>query len=54
MLTRRGLSKLFKDYVGEGLLDRINKFRIDKSRPLLRQHEQSVGDAAYGIGKYKS
>ncbi|GGI44457.1 putative HTH-type transcriptional regulator YtdP [Paenibacillus marchantiophytorum] len=44
------LSKLFKDYVGEGLLDRINKVRIDKSKQLLRQHEQSVGDAAYGVG----
>ncbi|SDN20429.1 Helix-turn-helix domain-containing protein [Paenibacillus sp. yr247] len=44
------LSKLFKDYVGEGLLDRINKVRIDKSKQLLRRQEQSVGDAAYGVG----
>lgn len=44
------LSKLFKDYAGEGLLDRINKVRIDKSKQLLKKHEQSVGDAAYGVG----
>lgn len=44
------LSKLFKDCVGEGLLDRINKVRIEKSKQLLRQQEQSVGDAAYGVG----
>ncbi|NQX71219.1 helix-turn-helix domain-containing protein [Paenibacillus alba] len=44
------LSKLFKDYAGEGLLDRINKVRINKSKQLLRQQEQSVGDAAYGVG----
>lgn len=44
------LSKLFKDYVGEGLLDRINKVRIEKSKQLLRHQEQSVGDAAYGVG----
>ncbi|NOV01209.1 helix-turn-helix domain-containing protein [Paenibacillus planticolens] len=44
------LSKLFKDYAGEGLLDRINKVRIDKSKQLLRKQEQSVGDAAYGVG----
>lgn len=44
------LSKLFKDYVGEGLLDRINKVRIDKSKQLLKSQEQSVGDAANGVG----
>ncbi|CAH1200124.1 HTH-type transcriptional regulator YesS [Paenibacillus allorhizoplanae] len=44
------LSKLFKDYVGEGLLDRINKVRIEKSKQLLKGKEQSVGDAAYGVG----
>ncbi|MBP1963619.1 AraC family transcriptional regulator [Paenibacillus aceris] len=44
------LSKLFKDYAGEGLLDRINKVRIDKSKQLLRKQEQSVGDAANGVG----
>ncbi|MGO4495793.1 helix-turn-helix domain-containing protein [Paenibacillus sp. 2RAB27] len=44
------LSKLFKDYVGEGLLDRINKVRVEKSKQLLKGNEQSVGDAAYGVG----
>ncbi|MGG1554835.1 helix-turn-helix domain-containing protein [Paenibacillus ferrarius] len=44
------LSKLFKDHAGEGLLDRINKVRIEKSKQLLMQEEQSVGDAAYGVG----
>ncbi|MDD9265873.1 helix-turn-helix domain-containing protein [Paenibacillus sp. GCM10023248] len=44
------LSKLFKDYAGEGLLDRINKVRIDKSKQLLGKQEQSVGDAANGVG----
>ncbi|WNR43317.1 helix-turn-helix domain-containing protein [Paenibacillus roseipurpureus] len=44
------LSKLFKDYVGEGLLDRINKVRIEKSKLLLSAKEQTVGDAAYGVG----
>ncbi|MDR6553251.1 helix-turn-helix domain-containing protein [Paenibacillus qinlingensis] len=44
------LSKLFKDYVGEGLLDRINKVRIEKSKQLLKGNEQTVGDAAYGVG----
>ncbi|NOU67151.1 helix-turn-helix domain-containing protein [Paenibacillus sp. LMG 31461] len=44
------LSKIFKDYAGEGLLDRINKVRIEKSKQLLKGNEQSVGDAAYGVG----
>ncbi|OCT11779.1 hypothetical protein A8709_28320 [Paenibacillus pectinilyticus] len=44
------LSKLFKDYVGEGLLDRINKVRIEKSKQLLVGKEHTVGDAAYGVG----
>ena len=32
------------------MLDRINKVRIEKSKQLLKGKEQSVGDAAYGVG----
>ncbi|MBD0381396.1 AraC family transcriptional regulator [Paenibacillus sedimenti] len=44
------LSKLFKDYAGEGLLDTINKVRIEKSKQLMMQRDQSVGDAASCVG----
>lgn|GEM_PF-1326307 len=44
------LSKLFKDYAGEGLLDTINKVRIEKSKQLMREQHQSVREAAYCVG----
>lgn len=44
------LSKLFKDFVGVGLLDTINKVRIEKSKQLMMQRDQSVGDAAGCVG----
>ncbi|MFC5451876.1 helix-turn-helix domain-containing protein [Paenibacillus aestuarii] len=44
------LSKLFKDYAGEGLLDTINKVRIEKSKQLMREQNQSVREAACCVG----
>jgi two-component system, response regulator YesN len=44
------LSKLFKDYTGEGLLDYINKVRVDKAKLLIKKNKKSVGDAASCVG----
>lgn len=44
------LSKLFKDNTGEGLLDYINKVRIEKAKILMKQSNKSIGDAAGCVG----
>ncbi|MDF2815023.1 MAG: hypothetical protein K0Q81_1223, partial [Paenibacillus sp.] len=44
------LSKLFKDHSGEGLLDFINKKRIEKAKVLLSEREKSISDISGCVG----
>jgi two-component system response regulator YesN len=44
------LSKLFKDHTGEGLLDFINKTRIEHAKRLIGENNKSVSDAAGCVG----
>ncbi|MGG1516437.1 helix-turn-helix domain-containing protein [Paenibacillus oryzisoli] len=44
------LSKLYKDYAGEGLLEFINKTRIDKAKQLMNGTEKNVSDVAGCVG----
>jgi Response regulator containing CheY-like receiver domain and AraC-type DNA-binding domain len=40
------LSKLYKDQTGEGLLDAINRTRINRAKELLRTERTSLEEAA--------
>jgi two-component system response regulator YesN len=44
------LSKLFKDHTGEGLLDSINKTRIDRSKQLIVDSKKNISDVAGCVG----
>ncbi|OXM85252.1 helix-turn-helix domain-containing protein [Paenibacillus rigui] len=44
------LSKLFKDYTGEGLLDFINKTRIEKAKQSIRQCKKSITEVSGAVG----
>jgi YesN/AraC family two-component response regulator len=44
------LSKLFKDHSGEGLLDFINKKRIEKAKLLLSERDKSISDISGCVG----
>ncbi|MFC0215502.1 helix-turn-helix domain-containing protein [Paenibacillus chartarius] len=44
------LSKLFKDHTGEGLLDCINKTRVEQAKRIMAEDGQSVTDAAGLVG----
>jgi AraC-like DNA-binding protein len=44
------LSKLYKDHTGEGLLDYINKTRIEKAKLLIAGEGSNVSDAAGAVG----
>ncbi|WP_282937502.1 helix-turn-helix domain-containing protein [Paenibacillus sp. RC67] len=44
------LSKLFKEQTGEGLLDYINKYRIDQAKRLIRENQVPVSDTAKQVG----
>jgi two-component system, response regulator YesN len=44
------LSKLFKDHTGEGLLDYINKTRIDKAKQLIAERGKNISDVADCVG----
>lgn len=44
------LSKMFKDYTGEGLLDYINKTRIEKAKQLIAERGKNIGDVADCVG----
>ncbi len=48
------LSRFFKEHMGQGLLDYINKVRLDKAKELLRQNEWSIADIAKEVGYYHS
>lgn len=44
------LSKLFKEQTGEGLLDYINKIRIDRAKLALKQPDSQIVDVADAVG----
>ncbi|RED55553.1 helix-turn-helix domain-containing protein [Cohnella lupini] len=44
------LSKLFKTQKGEGLLDYINKFRIDQAKRMIKCRQDSIAEVAKHVG----
>ncbi|MCS7464362.1 helix-turn-helix domain-containing protein [Paenibacillus doosanensis] len=44
------VSKLFKDQTGGGLLDYINKVRIENAKTLIAEHQRSITDVASLVG----
>jgi YesN/AraC family two-component response regulator len=44
------LSKLYKDHTDEGLLDYINKTRIEKAKIIIAEQGKNVSDAAGAVG----
>lgn len=44
------LSKMFKDYMGESMLDYINKCKIRKAKELLRDYRYTIYDVAKNVG----
>lgn len=48
------LSKFFKEQTGDGLLEYINRYRLDKAKQLLRESEGNVADIARMVGFYNS
>ncbi|WP_246120457.1 helix-turn-helix domain-containing protein [Cohnella terricola] len=44
------LSKLFRNETGEGLLDYINKFRIDRAKRIIRSSRDPISDIAKRVG----
>lgn len=44
------LSKLFKDCTGEGLLDSINKIRIEKAKQSIRERNKSITEISGCVG----
>ena len=48
------LSRFFKEQTGEGLLDYINRYRLEKAKQLLKAAEANIGDVARAVGFYNS
>ncbi|GLX69318.1 helix-turn-helix domain-containing protein [Paenibacillus glycanilyticus] len=44
------LSKLFKTQTGEGLLDYLHKYRIQKAKHRMTQHQESVSEVSRTVG----
>jgi two-component system response regulator YesN len=44
------LSKLFKDHTGEGLLDTINKMRIERAKHLITEKNKNINEVAGCVG----
>jgi two-component system response regulator YesN len=44
------LSKLFKDQTGEGLLDYINKYRIERAKELIHDRQTAIFDVGKKVG----
>lgn len=44
------ISRLFKEHAGEGLLERINKIRMDKAKKLIAEHNRSISEIAACTG----
>jgi YesN/AraC family two-component response regulator len=53
-LNQSYLSTFFKESFGQGLLEYINKVRIDNSKILLKQRSISIVDTASKVGFYNS
>jgi len=49
-MTPTYLSKLFKDQTGQGLLDTINRFRIEEAKTLLRGTKESIKSVSSQVG----
>lgn len=48
------LSKFFKEQTGEGLLDYVNRFRLEKAKGLLLDEDANIGEVAKKVGFYNS
>lgn len=48
------LSKFFKEQTGEGLLDYVNRFRLEKAKGLLQDEDANIGEVARKVGFYNS
>jgi len=48
------LSKFFKKQTGQGLLDYINKVRIEKAKEILKEEVLSIKDVSAKVGFYNS
>lgn len=44
------VSRIFKDQVGEGMLDYINKYRINQAKTMLKETNISVSEIAQKVG----
>lgn len=44
------ISKIFKEQTGEGMLDYINKYRVNKAKDLLRTSGTNIGEIAQKVG----
>jgi two-component system, response regulator YesN len=48
------LSKFFKEQTGDGLLEYINRYRLEKAKQLLKESDENVSDIARKVGFYNS
>mgnify|MGYP005837810125 CR=1 FL=1 len=48
------LSKFFKEQTGEGLLDYINRYRLEEAKRLLKESDENISDVAKKVGFYNS
>lgn len=49
-ITPTYMSKLFKEQTGEGMLDYINKTRLEKAKELLKDAKLSISETAVKVG----
>lgn len=49
-MTPAYMSRLFKERTGYGLLDYINKVRIEKAKVLLNENSYSIQEIALKVG----
>jgi len=49
-MTPSYLSKIFMEETGEGLLDLITRYRLDKAKLLLKEKKLSVNEIAFEVG----
>lgn len=48
------LSKFFKEQIGEGLLEYVNRYRVNKAKELLKKTNQSISHIARSVGFYNN
>lgn len=53
-LNNTYLSKFFKEQIGEGLLEYVNRYRISKAKELLKKSDQSISHIAKRVGFYNN